>query len=165
MNEHFITTSTNKKRIYGRLTQGPLASNVARNPHLLTLVKEVVSPLNLTLPAVTIEQDMGRNIGYSDQLETKEKDIVFYARQTHSQEYTRFVKHRKSDHTSFLTIKLQVDEDGNYELTNAWIGKLFPPIPGTPDATPSSKDYWLTHAVVFNGQPLLASTVTKECPY
>lgn len=163
--KHTIAVTTNNREIYAYLTQGPLATNVARNPHLLTLVKEVVAPLNLTLPAVTIEQDMGRNIGYSDQLETGEKDAIFYARQTHSAEYTRFVKHRKSDHTSFLSLRLQADDTGGYELTNAWIGKLYPPVPTSEQATEQSKNYWETHAVVFNGQPLLASTITKTCPY
>jgi hypothetical protein len=109
---------------------------------------------------------MGRNIGYSDQLETREKDLIFYARQAHSDgNYTRFVKHRKSDQTSFLTIKLQIDDNGNYELMDAWIGRLFPPIPSSELASEQSKAYWENHAVVFNGQPLLASTITKECPY
>jgi len=165
MNKHPIATTVNNKEIYAYLTQGDLGANVARNPHLLALVKEVVTPLNLVLPAVTIEQDMGRSIGYSDKLETTEKDAIFYARQAQAAGYTRFVKHRKTDQTSFLTLKLQVDDDGSYELRDAWIGRLYPPMPNTELSTEQSKSYWSNHAVAYNGQPLLASTVTKDCPY
>lgn len=165
MNKHLVTTSTNGKQIYAYLISDPLASSISRNPHLLTLVSQVASTLNLTLPAVTIEQDMGRNIGYSDQLATGDNDTIFYARTSKLPAYTRFVKQRQAEHTSFLTFKLRVDETGDYELENAWIGKMFPPMPDGPTTTAQSKEYWAKHAIVFNGQSILASTVTKECPY
>jgi hypothetical protein len=165
MNKLPIAISANSKLVYAYLIQDPLAASIARNPHLLTLVREVVSTLQPTRSEVIIEQDMGHVIGYSDQLETREDDAIFYARTSKLPGYTRFVRQRKAEHTSVLTFKLVEDDEGNYELVNAWIGKTYPPIPDGTDTTSQSKEYWARHAVVFNGQTILASTVTKDCPY
>ena len=163
--KHVIATSANDKEIYTYLIQTAVARQISRQPHLVTLIKEVVKSLNLTTPHLMLEQDMGRTVGYSEQLETRENDAIFYAKQSKSEVYTRFVKNRKTNPTSFLCIVLNRDEDGDYELTSVWVGKMFPPIPGTEHATDQSKAYWADHAVVYNGQPILSSTQTKDCPY
>lgn len=163
--QHTITTSANGREVYVYLTQTPVAAQISRQPHLATLIKEVVGQLNLTAPRVSIEQDMGRTIGYSELLQTTDTDTIFYAKQTKSDTYTRFVKNKKSDATSFLSVVLVQDDTGNYELKDVWIGKAFPPLPGDKLETNMSKPYWENHAVVYNGQPILASTQTKDCPY
>ncbi len=163
--KHVIAVSANKKQIYTYLIQTPVAIQISRQPHLVTLIKEVVESLNLTTPQISLEQDMGRTIGYEELLKTREKDIIFYAKQSKSSAYTRFVKNRKTSPTSFLSIVLYQDSDGDYELRSVWIGKTFPAIPGTDEATEQSESYWAEHAVVYNGQPILTSTQTKEWPY
>lgn len=163
--QHVIATSANDKSVYVYLIHTPAATQISRQPHLATLTKEVVKQLNLTTPQISIEQDMGRVIGYSDMLETTDKDTIFYAKQTKSAQYTRFVKNKNSTQTAFLSIVLLRDEVGNYELTDVWIGKAFPPLPGGEDATDQSKAYWENHAIIYSGQPVLASTQTKDCPY
>lgn len=163
--QHIIATSANGKEVYAYLIQTPAAAQISRQPHLVTLIKEVVGKLNLTDSQISIEQDMGRTIGYGELLETTDKDTVFYAKQTKSGLYTRFVKNKKSKPTSFLSVVLLKDETDNYELKDVWIGKAFPPLPGDASETAQSKQYWQTHAIVYNGQPLLASTQTKDCPY
>ncbi len=164
--KHNIATSSNGKAVYAYLMQpSSLAQNIARNPHLLVLIKEAVTPASLTQPTVNMEQDMGRPIGYADLLETREKDVIFYARQVRAAAYTKFVKNRRTDATSFLTLNLRQDESGDYEVIDAWIGKNYPPFPGEEGETELSQSYWADHAVVFNGQALMASTITKDCPY
>lgn len=163
--QHVIATSANNKEVYVYLIQTPASAQISRQPHLATLIKEVVEQLHLTAPQISIEQDMGRTIGYGELLETTTKDTVFYAKQTKSGLYTRFVKNKKSKPTSFLSIVLLKDKAENYELKDVWIGKAFPPLPGDEDATSQSKAYWENHAVIYNGQPILASTQTRDCPY
>lgn len=163
--QHVIATSANGKEVYVYLIQTPAATQISRQPHLATLIKEVVEQLNLTTPQISIEQDMGRAIGYGELLQTTDKDTVFYAKQPKSDLYTRFVKNKKSNATSFLSIVLIEDDSGSYELRDVWIGKAFPPLPGDKKETDQSKAYWENHAVAYNGQPLLASTQTKDCPY
>lgn len=163
--KHVVGTLTNGTQVYANLIQNPLASSIARSPRLLTLVSEAIAKLNIEAPEVTIEQDMGRTIGYSDHLETRDKDTIFYARMTKLPEYTRFVKQRPAEQTTFMTFRLRRDVDGDYELVDAWIGKMYPPVPSPTNDTQKSKDYWEAHAVVFNGQSVLTNTITKVCPY
>lgn len=163
--KHFITTTLNDKEVYAYLIQSPLKERISQNPHLLTLVKEVVASSSPTKSSIIIEKDMGRTVGYSELLETKEGDAIFYARQVKTPTYTKFVKNRRTVSTTFLTIHLQQDGAGNYEVVNVWVGKDFPANPGEENAPESSKAFWENHAVVYNGQGIMASTVTKECPY
>jgi hypothetical protein len=163
--KHLITHTKNDKEVYACLTQGSLSTQIGRNPHLLQLVSEVLSKRQLTAQEVTVAYDLGREIGYSQILETADKDAVFYAKLARNPYVTRFVKYRKNDQTSLLSLQLQADEDGNYELLGVWMGPTYPPTPDEPGATPESVAYWQTHAFVFNGQPVLSSTITKDWPY
>ena len=162
---HSLATSANQKTVYADLTLMPLALNISRNPHLLRLTEEVIETLNLTDDTVVIEQNMTRPVGYSERIKTAEDDTIFYARLTKNAPFTRFVKNRQTVATKYITMRLARDADGNYELRNVWLGRTYPALPGDPEETEASKDYWSTHAVVFNGQALIASTLTKDCPY
>lgn len=164
MSKHPIGISANGIQVYAHLTKQPLAAAAARNPHLLTLATKAIASLSLTEQVMIFEHDTGNPIGYSDQLETKEKDSVFYAQTGKMSAYTRFVKLRKAEPTSILTLQLEVDGD-DYLLTNIWIGETYPPIPDGQHATSQSIEYWRNHAVVFNGQAVLSSSITKTCPY
>lgn len=165
MSKHPIGTSANGKQVHANLTQKPLSTAVARNPHLLNLAGKAVSELSLTEQTISVECDAGRTIGYSEHLETQEKDTIFYAQTSKLPVYTRFVKQRKSEPTSTLTLQLEAIEDGTYKLTDIWIGNHYPPLPSEANASTHSKEYWDTHAVVYNGQSILTNSITKVCPY
>ena len=163
--KHVVVQTTNNKEVYVCLTQGPLSVQVGRNPHLLRLASEVLAKQTLSGQEVVQEYDLGRDIGYSEILETTQGDAVFYAKIARTPYFTRFVKHRKNDQTSTLSLQLVADDDGNYELQNIWVGSLYPPSPDSIEQTSKSSSYWENHAVVYNGQSILSSTITKECPY
>lgn len=165
MQKHIVAISSNGRRVYAPLMTPPLSLSVSRNPNLLGLVKEAISQLELSKNNRTIEHDMGRSIGYGDVLSTKESDVVFYARKLGEDTYTKFVKNRSTDATQYLTLELSQDEDGDYALRNVWIGRAYPPAPDNKAATPRSKKYWKSHAVAYNGQAVVSSTITKDCPY
>lgn len=163
--KHAITTSRDGKQLYGFLTQAPLSAVIARNPHLLTLIAEIVTQLDLERPHEYIEQDLGRVIGYSEVVETTDKDTVFYARKSQHSVYTRFVKGRKVESTTWLTLSMQQDPDGDYELRMVNLGEGYPPFPGDTKEATNSHSYWQDHAIVYNGQALASNTITKDCPY
>lgn len=165
MAKHVVATSLNGQEVYAFLMHPPLSSRLSRNPHLIALIKEIVPGLELTKPRMIIEKDMGRSIGYGEVVTVEEGDVVFYARQIREDVFTKFVKNRRTDPTSVLTLQLQRDDEGNYEIQDVGIGGMFPPVPGDPAETKQSKAFWEKHAVTFNGQAIVASTITKECPF
>ena len=142
-----------------------VAPVLSRQPHLLTLLKEVLATQKLTAPVVQFEYDMKRQIGYEEIVPTTGKDTIFYAREYKSETFTRFVKHKKTEGTQYLSGTLTRDKEGNYEITDVWLGKQSPAAPDTDDATPESKLFWDNHAVVYNGQQIIASTQTYESPF
>lgn len=163
--KHPVTHSANDKPIYVQLIHSKVAEKISREPHLLTLAQELMQKEVLNGEKVAIEIDMKRTIGNTEVIETKDGDSVFYAQARKSPIYTRYVKHRKAEPTSYLTLSLQKDEAGEYELLDITTGTYIPPIPGESDEVPESKAYWQTHAVVMNGQAIQAKTVTTDCPY
>ncbi|MGH7241485.1 MAG: hypothetical protein ACREGB_04270 [Candidatus Saccharimonadales bacterium] len=162
---HPVAVSANGKQVYANLMAMPLAASISSNPHLLRLAEDVILATELKGASMQLEQDMGRSVGRSEIVATTDADVVFYARQSKNAGFTRFVKNRQSASTQFITINLVVDEDGEYEVTNVWVGNSFPAAPDQEDATVESADYWLNHAVIYNGQPMISSTLTKTCPY
>jgi hypothetical protein len=163
--KHSIGTSANQKQVYAYLTAQPLAGMVSRNPHLLTLVKEALSSHRLAGETACLEHDMGRPIGYSELAKVQDKDVIFYAKLLKTDDFTKFVKHHRANHTSILTIKLKRDQAGDYEVVCVRLGNDYPAMPGDPEATAASGPFWEKHAVIFNGQAIIASTITKDRPY
>ncbi len=163
--KHPIGQTANGTPVYVDLTRSQAAAHIAQQPYLPGLIKEALAKLSATGPVVSIEQDMGRNIGYNFVVETTDKDTVLYARLLRDEVYTRFVKNGKPAQTSYLTIILELDSDNEYELVDTWIGRINPPRPGSTHETVKSKPYWAKHAFVFDNQSVQSSTITKKCPY
>lgn len=108
---------------------------------------------------------MKRNIGRADVVTTDEKDTIYYAQLLKSDSYLRFVKNRYPELSSTLTITVEQDVDGNYEVSDVWIGDNYPPLPGQENATSDSEMYWETHAFVQDALMVQSKSVTKTCPY
>ena len=148
------------------LINSEASSNIARQPQLIGLAKEVLTGKSLTGEEMRLEQDMGRDVGYDPIVSTQPDDPVFYAQVLRDTTYTRFIKGSKPSTTSHVAIVLKRSEDGMaYELQDVRIGCLVPPRPGAANESSESKEYWSSHAVVYEGQILQPRTITKECPY
>lgn len=165
MDDHEVAVSSNGKHIYINLMQPPASTTIARNPNLLSHIKAILADTAIEGQQLTLECDMRKPVGYTDAVLVKDKDVIFYARQGKATSFTKFVKNRKTDATSIVSMRLVKRDDTNYSVQNVWIGQLPVPAPDSEDATAASREYWSTHAVVYNGQPLVASSVTKDCPY
>lgn len=163
--KHLVGYTKDETPVYVDLIRSKAADHIAQSPYLLGLVRETLRQATIRGSKLSLEQDMGRDIGYSFVVETTETDVVFYAQLVHDDTYTRFVKNGKPLSTQHITLNLQRNTDKSYELHDAWIGHTVPPRPGSTDETASSKGYWANHAVIPNNQALQPRTITKVCPY
>ena len=163
--KHPIGRTQNDITVYVDLIQSRAATNIAQHPHLLGLIKETLLQTKARGRTITIEHDMGRPIGYSGVVQTGEQDQILYAKLLRDEVYTRFVKNAKPAPSQYLTILLEHDDAGEYQLLDAWIGHTHPPRPGSQDETGDSRPYWANHAYIFEMQSLQLRTATKVCPY
>jgi len=162
---HPIGTTKNGVEVYVNLVNSEAASAIARQPQLLSLVKEVLAKQRLTAREILVEYNLGRTIGYDFIVETPDATNVFYAHVMRDKVITRFVKGVKPAATNHITVMLRQATGNTYELRSVRMGRMAPPRPGSPAETDKSRDFWLAHAVVQEGQMLQPKTITKECPY
>lgn len=165
MYKHIITESAEGFAVYVNLIDSEAGHYLSRQPYVINLIKEALTTVKLDKPRLSIEHDMGRVIGNTDIVETTDKDTIFYAQPMRKSVFSRYAKNRYPTPSHTLTIILERDSDGNYEVTNTWIGPLSPPFPGDDKAIASSKPYWQTHALVQDSQTVQSKTITKTCPY
>jgi len=165
MYKHLLIALPNRRQVYVDLITSPAGHYLSRQPYVINLIKEVLAPMRLRQPEVTIEHDMGRVIGNTNIVETSEKDAIIYAQPHKKKTYARYAKNRSLSPSQILTIILEQDEAGNYELLDTWIGPYTPPFPGEDKATQTSKTYWESHALVMDNLMVQTKTITKDSPY
>jgi hypothetical protein len=163
--KHLIGQTASGREVYVELIGSEAGKQIAYQPHLYSLAKEMLACLAPPSTDTAMEYNMQRSIGYSTVIATTDESTVFYGRLFKDDIFTRLVKNAKPETTHYLSIQLIWNQDGSYDLTDMWIGRLRPPRPGSPTEIPESKPYWTTHAVVYGDQRLEMSSVTKECPY
>jgi len=165
MYKYTIAQNPGKYEVYINLISSPAGRYLSRRPYVINHIKEVVAPMKLRGPRIVIERDMGRVIGNTDIVETSDKDTIYYAQPYRKDTYARYAKNRYPSPSNTLTIVIELDVDGNYEVLDTWIGPSSPPFPGDVNATDASKDYWQTHALVQDAQAIQSKTITRLCPY
>lgn len=165
MYKYVISQSSGGYEIYVNLITSPAGQYLSRQPYIINLLKEVLAPMKFTQGKVTIEHDMGRNIGNTDIVETTDKDTIFYAQPSKKNVFSRYAKNRYPSPSHKLAIVMEKDAEGNYEILDTWIGPYSPPFPGDKNETAKSKPYWQTHALVQDAQAVQSKTITKICPY
>jgi hypothetical protein len=165
--KHPVATTRNGKIVYVDLVNSAAAITIAQQPHLATLVKEVLQQTKVSTPTMCIEQDMRRPIGYDNVVETSDDANVFYAKLLRDPHYTRLIKNGKPLATNYLSIMLEekADKEGDYQLKDVWIGKNRPARPECDNETADSRDFWAHHAFVLEGQQVQPRTLTRTCPY
>lgn len=151
--------------IYVNLISSPAGHYLSRRPHIIAIISELLSGRTLRGARVVIERDMGRDIGTTDVVATSDSDTIYYAQPLKSDVYSRFAKNRYPQSSRLLTIIIEKDSDGNYEVIDTWIGSHHPALPGDENATAESKTYWKSHAFVQDAQVVQSKSITKTCPY
>lgn len=165
MYKYAIAYSSRGYEVYVNLITSAAGQYLSHQPYIINLIKEALATAKLSGSHIALEHDMGRVIGNTDIIETTEKDTIFYALPYKKNVFSRYVKNRYLTPSHILTIILKQDDEGNYEITNTWIGPCSPPFPGDKDATDLSKVYWQTHALVQDAHIVQSKTITKVCPY
>ncbi len=103
-------------------------------------------------PFISEEIEMGRIIGESICVETTDSDEIVYAHRAKRKGCTRFVKNRKPIPSSKAVVILKWDEDTKvYILITAFVGSKSEPEPWDRNATPNSRPFWDTHALIMDG--------------
>jgi hypothetical protein len=163
---HLVGHTQNDLPVYVDLSGSGAAKHISREPHLLTLAAEVLSSISPDKPAIRLDHDMGRNVGYDFVVKTTATDTIFYAQLVQDDIYTRFTKNGRPLATRHVSIILeQHDTDTSYIMNDIWIGRLTPPRPNSAEETAESKAYWEDHATVFDSQAIQTRTLTKTRPY
>jgi hypothetical protein len=165
MQRHVIIRLKNGQEVYVNMIASAAGRYLGRRPYMINLIKEVLQPMNITGSTLSIERDMGRNIGATDIVETTEKDIIFYAQPHKTAAFARYAKNRYPAPSTKLALCLERDDAGDYALVDTWIGPCSPPFPGDEKATAQSKPYWQTHALAQDAHAVQSKTITKDCPY
>jgi len=160
-----VVTMANGIKVYVDTVDSPAATHLKSNPELLGLVKDFLKHQSFHEEEVSLEYDTDHIVGNMDLVETDSKDEIVYAIRKNRDIYTRFVKNREPVPTSYITVILRKNNEGNYILWSAWIGRLVPTSPGNPDSTPVSKPFWDKHALVFGRQPIIEETLTDKYPW
>jgi len=165
MKKYVISQTKNEKAVYVDIEGSHAATHIADTPQLLELVQEVVISLSPDADNIYLDRDMGRPIGLSDLVETDENDKTLYAKRLNRDNYTRFVLNRDAESTHFVTVVLQKDTEGDYELWSAWIGRAVPQFPGDKLETPESRPFWQKHALVWGNQAIQPGTEKEDWPW
>lgn len=160
-----IGTSANDHQVYTNIINSAAGRCFSRQPHLVSLAKGMVESLELTDSTIRVTHDLGRTIGNTNIVATRDKDQIFYAQRHKQSDILRFVKNRSMEPSSELSIILHMDSDGNYELTDAWIGPACPAFPGSAEQSDDSRMYWQTHALTADSESISSQSITSVCPY
>jgi len=112
------------------------------------------------------EVDFGRLIGETICVPTGSGDKIVFAKRPKRFGLSRFVKNRQSEPCSTVVVILKKAEgfDG-YVLVTAFIGRRPEPEPWDRNATAKSREFWSSHALVWDCEPTIPGTETTRCPW
>jgi len=158
--------SKNGKRVLVDLIGSHAATHIKDEPSIEALLTEVIPKQVLTGDYLQYHIDMDREIGVTNCVATDRTDDIVWAKRNGRDGYTVFTKSRQSQPSSLLTVAFEKLDESSYKLVSTWIGEAdSPSFPDTPRATPESKPYWSSHALVWGSQAVQPGTETKICPW
>lgn len=142
------------------------ATHFSDTPQLRELVKEIIEKTVLADELMEFEIDMGRIVGTSDAVVNDADDKIIYAKRKNREVYVPFNKSKLPQPCSFVSVALQRQADGSYELPSAFIGRIdSPPFPGEKNEDPESKSYWTSHSLAWGTQEIQVGTETSRRPW
>lgn len=165
MSKLVIAESDYGYEIYVDLIASSAGHYLNQHPYVINLIKKILATQKLTGKQVVIEQDMDRDIGTTDIVSTDINDTIYYARPVKSEVFSRFAKNRYPQSCKTLSIIVKQDAEGNYAISDTYIGHYYPGFPGSQNETVNSKQYWRTHALVHNARIIQSKSITKNWPY
>lgn len=116
-------------------------------------------------PFIAIDIDLGRVVGETICVPTGPGDEIVWAVRPNRAGHTRFVVGRSPLPTTKVTVVLKQRNEGGYVLITAFVGPKAEPEPWDRNATPASRQYWASRALVYGSEPTLPGTETTICPW
>lgn len=127
---------------------------------------------------ISEEIDFGRDIGKCALVETNDEDEVFYALRPRRSCLARFVKNRKADSCSTLTIILEKGVENKFQevyyvVVTAYVGHVSYPFPwdkkyfNSPEKDDEKKkavEFWKNKALIPEIELIVPGTETDVCP-
>lgn len=166
MAKTFVAKTKNGCDVYVDTETSHAATHLKDHPELFEYMQEILPSYEVTEDLIRFETDLGRIVGKLDLISTTQGDDVFYAKRPNREKYTRFVRGKDLEPTTFVTIELQKKDGGEYEVFTAYIGRLTPSFPvGKDDPNEKNREFWSNHALVVGNQEFIPDTVTTECPW
>jgi hypothetical protein len=141
-------------------------SHVATHTSVHAVLAEVLKKIHAGGRGFLIEEvQMGRIVGESICVATRPGDEIIFAQRPNRWGLTRFVRNRTPEPSSSVSIILKKAQDGEYILITAFIGSMAPAEPWDRNATPNSREFWNTHALVWGCEEIIPGTESLECPW
>jgi hypothetical protein len=109
--------------------------------------------------------DLGRIVGNQTRVETRDGDEIVFAQRVGRFGLTRFVKNRRAEPCSSVTVILKKGDRGEYILITAWVGTQSEPEPWDRNATARSVPFWNASALIWGSEAIIAGTETTQCPW
>lgn len=149
-----------------RARNGHFDTHAKANPNLPILLAKALGEISGNEAHIATHVDMGRIVGVNNCILTRPEDEVVYAQRPKREGKTRFVKNRKPEPTTHISVVLRRTHDGEYELISAWLGTLAPHEPWDKSGNKKvSIPYWLTHALVWDSEEVVPGTETNVRPW
>ncbi len=165
MQKEFLGKTENGFEVYMDRASSHAITHIAHHPKLFELIKKIIPTIEATGEVIRLDKDMGEEVGTTDLVETGEYDEIIYALRPLRTQYSRFVKGKKSQPTSWITIDLRRAGDTEYNLYTAFIGQLTPSFPGGNFLPDQSMEFWSKHALVWGSQEVIPGSETAKCPW
>jgi hypothetical protein len=162
---HLVGHTKNGVAVYIDLINSQAAPHIAAHPHLLGLASQALGQITAKGPRLKVEHNLQRAIGYENVVKTPAGEKVLYARLVNDELYSRFTRKGEPQTTTYVSLTLEREASGSYELVDTWIGRLKPPRPGSVNETAASREYWENHAFLLDTQAMQRQTRTETCPY
>jgi len=159
-----LTRTHNNITVFIDARNSHSATHFNNSPKLKALATTVIQTIDATRPNIQIDYDFGSVVGFCDLTVTSDSDDIVYAKRLGRTIYSRFVKNKEMEPTTFVTVVLQRIPAG-YLLLSAWLGPSVPPFPGDRREWPESRYFWKTHALIFGNQAIDERTLTSSCPW
>ncbi len=160
----YLGTTSDGCEVYVDMECSHAATHFRDSPGLIEVVRKVIPTLTMTGDWLRHETDMGVVVGYSDLVSTGPNDEIVYALRPFRTQYSRFVKGKKAEPTTWLALDIR-KIDGVYTLHTAFPGRVTPSFPGGNYLPEQSREFWANHALVWGTQEVIPESITSTCPW
>ena len=111
------------------------------------------------------EVDLSRSIGLTTCVETTASDAIRYAIRDGRRGHSRFALGREGEPCTTLFVVLEKDQEPNYRVLTAYVGRWSPKEPWDAPANEESWTFWEQHALIWGCERVDPTTETSECPW